>query len=138
MVRKTNNYNLLCISQLKLFLNTFRKLSEITPQKPQAENSNNKSSPQVSQANAEKLTKPAKVEDKPFNEFINQDLIPSIQIALEKLGIETKDINFKKDIKKELRNAARCGIRSLKEERGLRLEAPWPWIDDDDCDDDEG
>ena len=40
--------------------------------------------------------KPIKIEDKPFNEFINQDLIPGIKEALNSKGININTLNLSK------------------------------------------
>ncbi len=46
-----------------------------------------------------KASKPKKLEDKPFDDFINQDFLPSIKLSLKNNNVDLKNLIFKKDIR---------------------------------------
>ncbi|MFN9176737.1 MAG: DUF2996 domain-containing protein [Synechocystis sp.] len=51
--------------------------------------------PPATKAPAAKKPKPPALEDKPFAEFINQDFLPALKSALEKLGLNAVTLTFR-------------------------------------------
>ena len=49
----------------------------------------------ATKAKKEKKEKPPKLEDKPFNEFIQQHYLPTLEKAMSEEGIEDVDLTFK-------------------------------------------
>jgi hypothetical protein len=69
---------------------------EETDKKPAAKKPAAKAAGDKPAAKAKKEKAPA-VEDKPFNEFIEQDYVPALKSAFAKEGVEGVDLNFVKD-----------------------------------------
>ena len=58
--------------------------------KPIANSKSNQESPPI----PKKTVKPPKLEDKPFNEFINKHLIPGLKSSIQEKGTSVKDIKL--------------------------------------------
>ena len=72
------------------------KKAESAPQKPAGEKAAKKPAATEKKPAAKKKEKPPKLEDKPFNEFMEQHYLPSLQKAMEKEGIDELTLEFAK------------------------------------------
>ena len=76
---------------------------------------------QTEESKPERPKKPPKIEDKPFEEFINEHLIPGISSSLSNQGVNLKNISFNYSIRPVI--ADKCWIVNgeLEKERQFWL-----------------
>tara|TARA_Y100001968_G_scaffold295528_1_gene302998 strand:+ start:353 stop:904 length:552 start_codon:yes stop_codon:yes gene_type:complete len=82
-------------SQAEIKADSVVNKSTGAPVKPKTESNNKAEKPPVTK----KPVKPPKLEDKPFEEFISEHLIPGLKSSIEAKGIRVEDIKFMEGVR---------------------------------------